>query len=261
MANYMEDKLGTPLGMILPIIQEGIMSRSTYFGVKTLKSPIDAWVYQEIIFETKPDVIVEIGNAYGGSALLLAHLCDIMGSGRIIGLDLSHKTVPESVTAHPRITFIEGDACQSFEHVERLISKDERVLVIEDSSHTFDNTLNVLRQYSKLIKLGDYLIVEDSICRHGLPLGPRPGPYEAIEAFVKENTDFEIDRGRERFLITWNPKGYLRRTTLNNKQLNIEQLKQVRPAKLATKTWVRETLKLFIPPIIFVMIFKLTNWR
>ncbi len=146
-----------------------------------------------------------------------------MGKGRIIGVDLSHKAVPEHVKTHPRITFIDGDACQQFEYVERLIPTDERVLVIEDSAHTYDNTLNVLRLYSKLIKLGDYFIVEDSICHHGLTIGPEPGPYEAIEVFIKENADFEIDRSRERFLVTWNPKGYLRRTTLNNKYSYIEQ--------------------------------------
>lgn len=261
MADYMEENLDMPLGKILPILQEAIMNGTMYFGVRTLKNPIDAWMYQEIIFETKPDVIVEIGNANGGSTLFLAHLCDIIGKGRIIGLDLSHKIVPEHVTTHPRITFIEGDACQKFEYVERLISKDERVLVIEDSAHTYDNTLNVLRLYSKLIKLGDYFIVEDSICHHGLTIGPKPGPYEAIEAFISENADFEIDRIRERFLITWNPKGYLRRTTLNNKHSYIKQLEQVPPSERVTKSSVRETIKLFIPPILIPMIRKLTNRR
>jgi len=86
-------------------------------------------------------------------------------------------------------------------------------LVIEDSSHTYDNTLNVLNTYSELIKPGDYFIVEDGICHHGLSIGPKPGPYEAIETFVNsETSDFKIDRSKESFLITWNPKGYLKRT-------------------------------------------------
>lgn len=217
MADYMEEDLEIPLGKILPIIQEGIMNRTTYFGVRTLKSPMDAWIYQELIFETQPDVIVEIGNSSGGSTLFLAHLCDSIGKGRIIGLDLSHRNVPERVKHHARITFIEGDACQCFKDVERLISSEERVLVIEDSSHTYDNTLNVLRLYSQLVRPGDYFIVEDGICHHGLAIGPKPGPYEAIETFLIENQDFEIDRSREHFFVTWNPKGYLKRTKLNGK--------------------------------------------
>jgi cephalosporin hydroxylase len=212
MTDYMEKRLDTPLREVLPIIQDGIMTKTTYFGVKTLKSPVDAWIYQEILFETQPDVIIEIGNASGGSALLLAHICDAIGKGRVIGIDLSHKELPQQVLDHKRILFIEGDACDNFERVRSLVSRDERVLIIEDSAHTFDNTLNVLRLYSTLLKAGDYFIVEDSICHHGLDIGPDPGPYEAIEAFLNENSDFQSDRSRERFLITWNPKGYLKRT-------------------------------------------------
>ncbi|MBN2437567.1 MAG: hypothetical protein JXL20_03105, partial [Deltaproteobacteria bacterium] len=214
MTQHMEELLDMPLRQALSIIQEGIVSRSTYFGVGAQKNPLDAWVYQEILCETKPDVIIEIGTAHGGSTLYLAHLCDLLGHGRIIGLDLSHKNLSVTIKKHPRISLIEGDACPNFQRVERMISKDDRVMVIEDSSHTYDNTLNVLRTYSGLIKIGDYFIVEDAICHHGLSVGPNPGPYEAIETFVTENKDFEIDRSREYFLITWNPKGYLRRTAV-----------------------------------------------
>jgi cephalosporin hydroxylase len=84
-------------------------------------------------------------------------------------------------------------------------------MVIEDSSHTYDHTLNVLRTYAPLVQIGDYFIVEDGICHHGLEVGPHPGPMEAIETFIAENSHFEIDRQREAFVITWNPKGYLRR--------------------------------------------------
>jgi len=216
MADYMEENLDMPLSKVLQIIQSRIMTKTTYFGIQTLKCPVDFWVYQEIIFATKPDVIIEIGNNCGGSTLALAHICDHIGKGRVIGLDLSHAMVPEHVKKHSKIMFIEGDACQSFERVRKLISKDETVLVIEDSAHTYENTLSVLKTYSVLIKPGDYFIVEDSICHRGLSVGPKPGPYDAIETFMKMNSDFEIDRSRESFLITWNPKGYLRRRSLSN---------------------------------------------
>jgi len=187
------------------------MHKTSYFGIKTLQSPNDFWVYQEIIYKTKPDVLIEIGNYHGGSTLALAHIFDAMGHGRVIGLDIDQSEIPKLVRSHPRITLIQGDACQSFDQVEALISPEERVLVIEDSSHTYENTLSVLRLYSKLIKPNDYFIVEDSICHHGLSLGPSPGPYEAIESFIEEGADFDIDREQESFLITWNPKGYLKR--------------------------------------------------
>lgn len=196
---------------VLPVMQHQIVEQSTYFGVRTLKSPLDFWVYQEIIHAHRPDVIVEIGCRYGGSALALAHLCDLLGKGRVIGLDISLHDVAEVTRNHPRITLIEGDACELSGQVKSLIGSKERVLMIEDSSHTYENTLDVLRSYNSLVKPGDYFIVEDGICYHGLELGPRPGPYEAIETFVAENPNFVIDRSKEAYLITWNPKGFLRR--------------------------------------------------
>jgi len=207
----MEKNLNMPLKAILKILQARSLNQSTYFGIPAVKSPLDFWIYREIIFEQKPDIIIEIGNFRGGSTLALAHICDNMGKGKVIGLDIFHNMIPIFVRNHFRITLIEGDACQSLEKVKELISGDDNVLIIEDSSHTFDNTLNILNTYSSFIKKGGYFIIEDTICHHGLDIGPYPGPYEAIEAFLKENPNFESDRSREPFLITWNPKGYLRR--------------------------------------------------
>lgn len=207
----LETSLDLPLREILPIMQRRIVEQSTYFGVRTLKSPIDFWMYQEIIHAHRPDVIVEIGCRFGGSTLALAHLCDLQGTGRIIGVDVSLKEIATAARNHPRITLIEGDACNLFEEVKSGIDNQERVLVIEDSSHTYENTLKVLRTYNSLIHPGDYFIVEDGICHHGLELGPNPGPYEAIETFVNEQPNFVIDRDKEAYLISWNPKGYLRR--------------------------------------------------
>jgi cephalosporin hydroxylase len=208
----METSLHLPLKNVLAHMQQRIITRSTYFGITTFKSPIDFWIYQELLFERRPDFIVEIGNFHGGSALALAHLCDALGHGRIIGLDLSHDAVPEIVRQHPRIRLLGGDACASFGQVAELVAGSASVMVIEDSAHTYDNTLAVLRTYAPLVTPGNYFIVEDGIIHHGLDGGPSPGPYEAIETFVQENGAFEIDRGRESFLITWNPKGYLRRS-------------------------------------------------
>lgn len=211
MSGYLENSLHLTLSQIIPLMQQRIMDHSTYFGVKTWKSPIDFWIYQELIFELQPDVIVEIGNYSGGSTLALAHICDSLRRGRVIGLDLSHAHVAASVEAHPRITLIEGDARDNYKRVAKLVGRDDRVLVIEDSSHEFENTLTLLETYAPLIKPGGYFIVEDGICHHGLDGGPSPGPYEAVEAFVSRSGSFEVDRSREAFLITWNPKGYLRR--------------------------------------------------
>ncbi len=253
MAKYIEEDLNVPLDKIIQIIENSIIKQTRYFGVWTVKNPFDSWVYQEIIYETKPDVIVEIGNFHGGSTLFLAHLCDLLGKGRVIGIDLSHEAVLKFIKKHPRITFIEGDACQKLQDVQKLISKDERVLVIEDSSHTYENTLNVLRIYSALIKPGDYFIVEDSILHHGIDYGPNPGPYEAIETFINENNDFEIDRDREHFYITSNPKGYLRRKTPDGFCQYAPKLSFMR----SNISLLIKILVLFTPPILIRLIKKL----
>jgi cephalosporin hydroxylase len=256
MTLFMEENLEMPLYKVLNIVQSSILDKSSYFGIPTQKSPMDAWIYQEIIFETKPNVIIEIGNAMGGSTLLLAHICDLIGNGKIIGIDISQNKIPQIVRDHPRITLIEGDACENFQMVERLLPKNERVLVIEDSSHTFENTLDVLRLYSKLIMPGDYFIIEDSICHHGLDVGPTPGPYEAIEIFVNENDDFVIDRDREQYLITWNPKGYLRRVAKGLKSIELNKTNKVK-----NRLSNREILRLFIPPIFYHGIRKFSRGK
>lgn len=207
----MENNLNMTVKNALAFMQVRLADKTHYFGVKALKCPLDFWVYREILCETQPDVVVEIGNAYGGGALALAHVMDHLGKGRLIGLDLHHSSVPEMVTAHPRITFLDGDARQLLPRVQQMIRPGESVLVIEDSSHAYENTLNVLRAYGPLVTLGSYLIVEDSNCWHGVDVGPSPGPYEAVEQFLRETDAFASDRERESWFLTWNPKGYLKR--------------------------------------------------
>jgi cephalosporin hydroxylase len=207
----MEQALSKTLDEILEVIQARVVTDSTYFGIPCQRSPLDFWIYQEIIFALKPDVIVEIGSYYGGSALSLAHLCDHLGKGRIIAVDIDHSRLNQTAMSHPRISFITGDACEVFDEVAAKCGESMVVMVIEDSSHEYQNTLNVLNKYSQLVTVGSYLIVEDGICHHGLNTGPYPGPYEAISDFIGNNQNFYIDREKEAFLITWNPKGYLKR--------------------------------------------------
>jgi cephalosporin hydroxylase len=207
----MENMLDAPLKDVLGIIQQRIMTGTSWFGVKAFKNPLDFWVYQELIFERRPDVIVEIGNHTGGSALALAHLMDLLGQGRVICVDINHNRIHAAARAHPRIVWVEGAALDAFKQVRELIPERQRAFVIEDSSHEYENTLGILKSYSELVHQGDYFIVEDGICHHGLEVGPRPGPFEAVHEFLRFNSDFEIDSSKESFLVTWNPHGYLKR--------------------------------------------------
>ena len=205
-----EGRVDAPLATTLAMMQRRMDKETKYFGVQAMKCPLDHWMYQEIVFETRPDVIIEVGTAAGGGLLGLAHFCDLMNHGRVIGIDITLQHVAQVVRDHPRVTLIEGDAAKAFPQVASLIQKGERVMVIEDSAHTYENTLAVLRTYSPLATPGCYFVVEDSICHHGVDVGPNPGPYEAIETFMKETNRFAIDRSRESFGITWDPKGYLK---------------------------------------------------
>ncbi len=208
---FLEENLEMSVRELLLLMQARIVDRTTYFGIQTLKNPLDFWVYQELISSVQPDVIVEIGNFRGGSLLALAHLCDAHGKGRLIGVDVDQKEIADAVRSHSRISLIEGDAVEKVTAVRQATDKNDRVMVIEDSSHTYENTLAVIREYSDLVSLGSYLIVEDGNCHHGLDIGPSPGPYEAVTEFMRNNSQFLIDRDCESFFLTWNPRGYLRR--------------------------------------------------
>jgi len=207
---YIEHSLGISAQEVLNIFQHRT-KKSTYFGVRSRKYPTDFWMYQEIITKSQPDVIVEIGVRYGGTTLALAHMCDLLGHGRVVGVDTTLSDVHKKVLRHRRTTLIEASGPDAFSKVRELIPKRARAIVIEDSSHEYENTLNIMLLYSGLIQTGDYMIVEDGICHHGVKKGPYPGPYEAIQTFLNKNKNFRSDRSKERFLITSSPTGFLRR--------------------------------------------------
>ena len=181
-----------------------------WMGKKAKKFPMDAWIYQEIIHLLKPDIVIEIGNLNGGSTLFLANMLDIIDRGKVLALDIDHSRIDFT---HPRIDWITGDANSRYvlNKVESQIREGMIVIVIEDSSHTYDNTLAVLRNYNRFVTMGSYFIVEDGVCKYPFIEGPKPGPYDAIQDFIKENTRFEVDRTKEKFALTYNPSGYLKR--------------------------------------------------
>ena len=186
-------------------------SDTLWMGIPTLKCPLDLWVYQEIIYELRPDIIVECGTASGGSALFLASMCDLVNNGTVITIDIKVK---ESRPQHQRITYLLGSSTSEeiFKKVESYVNDKGKVVVILDSDHKKEHVLKELRMYSEVVTTGSYLIVEDTNI-NGHPVAPEygPGPMEAVEEFLKENKDFVVDRNREKFYLTFNPRGYLRK--------------------------------------------------
>lgn len=192
--------------------QHGGTWRDTYWmGIPTRKCPLDLWVYQEILAEVRPDVIVECGTAFGGSALFLASLCDTLGVGQIISIDIEASL---DRPAHHRITYLHGSSISddTVASVRALISPLATVMVILDSDHRRDHVLAEIERYSPMVSKGSYLVVEDTIV-NGNPILPGfgPGPMEAIQEFLSTPPPFTVDRDREKFFLTFNPSGYLRR--------------------------------------------------
>jgi cephalosporin hydroxylase len=192
------------------LYQSDAWTEARWLGAQALKNPLDLWVYQEIVFETRPELIVETGTYRGGSALYLASLCDLRGAGEVVSIDV--EPIRDDYPGHPRITYLGGRSSTDPEVVEEVRRRvDGRpVLVILDSDHSQAHVEAELRAYAPLVPVGCYVIVEDSnIGRIRKDL--MPGPLEAIQTFLATNDGFEIDRSREKFLITFNPSGYLKR--------------------------------------------------
>ena len=185
--------------------------KDTYWmGVPTAKCPLDLWVYQEILFEVRPELVVECGTYAGGSALFLAQMCDLIGRGQVMTIDVNDM----AKITHPRIARVLGSstAPQVVEHVRREAAGRSPVLVILDSDHSAGHVLEEMRRYGPLVSPGSYLIVEDTNI-NGHPVLPSfgPGPMEAVQTFLRENADFVPDLSREKLLLTFNPAGYLRK--------------------------------------------------
>ncbi len=186
--------------------------KNTYWlGIPIQKCPWDTWVYQEIIYETKPDVLVETGTFMGGSALFFASVFDLLGRGRVLTIDIAEfPRRPQN----KRITYLLGSSTSDaiFEQVKNSIRPGEKVMVSLDSNHHRDNVLKELQLYSGLVTRGNYLVVEDTWAKGYADL-PNfgPGPMEAVEEFLKNNSAFVQDRSREKYGITGFPGGWLKR--------------------------------------------------
>jgi len=191
---------------------------NTYWlGIPVLKSPLDMWIYHEILFQNRPDVVVESGTYHGGSAHFLACICDLVGSGRVITIDLpSGPEVPKN-PAHPvhdRLTYVSGSSVaeETLAEVAGSIRPGEQVMVILDSDHHKDHVLSELRAYAPMVSNGHYLIVEDTNINGNPVLAAYgPGPREAVEEFLGERDDFVVDSSREKYFLTFNPGGFLKR--------------------------------------------------
>ena len=184
----------------------------TYRGVKMIKCPFDYVIYQMIINQVRPDLVIEIGTHAGGNALYVADLMDSSDiTGEIHTIDIV-DLCDEKVKKNKRIKrFLNG-----WENYDiNLSSNFKTILIIEDGSHTYEHTIGILRKFGSIVSKGSYFIIEDSIITK-LKRSKKfnGGPLKAIYDFFKEDNSFSIDRkwcdmfGKN---ATFNVNGYLRK--------------------------------------------------
>jgi cephalosporin hydroxylase len=138
-------------------------------------------------------------------------MLDLIDKGKVLSIDIDPQP---NLPTHKRLTYLKTSSTSelALQTVKEILSPEHTVLVILDSDHSKQHVLNELHLYHSFVTLGSYLIVEDSNI-NGHPVVPEfgPGPMEAIEEFLKDNDDFIIDATKHKFLITFNPNGYLKK--------------------------------------------------
>lgn len=210
-------------------------------GRPIIQYPQDMVAMQELIWQVRPDLIIETGIAHGGSlvmsasVLALLDLCDAIQSNtifnpaesrrKVLGVDIDIRAHNRAaIEAHPmasRIQMIQGSSIspEVIDLVHKVTQRHERIMVCLDSNHTHDHVLSELEAYAPLVSAGSYCIVFDTIVED-LPAGmfpdrpwsPGNNPKTAVWQYLKTNPEFEIDESiQNKLLITVAPDGYLRR--------------------------------------------------
>ena len=174
----------------------------TWLGLPIIQMPEDIIIIQEIIWDCKPDVVIETGIAWGGSVVLYASILEMLGNGKVIAVDtvLPQKNI-DQIMKYPfskRIDLVEGSSTDRsvVEQVKSKIKPGDTVMVILDSNHTHDHVFNELLEYSELVTKGNYLVVSDTIVQEIPKQLHRPrswghgnNPRTAVDAFLQENIE------------------------------------------------------------------------
>lgn len=196
----------------------------TWMGLPIIQMPEDIVLTQEIMWETKPDFVIEAGIAWGGSLALYAGFQELQGHGKVIGIDV---TIPEhnkkAILGTPvshRISLIEGSSSDPkvFEQIVAKIPKGSNVLLVLDSNHTHEHVLAELKLWSPLLQKGNYIIVSDTIVEvipeqkhRPRSWGPGNNPMTAMREFLECNDRFTSENEySDRAFASFNPSGYLK---------------------------------------------------
>jgi cephalosporin hydroxylase len=202
----------------------------TWMGRPVIQLPDDLLRMQEAVYAVKPDVILETGIAHGGSLIFNASLCEAMGHGRVIGVDIEirphNRTAIEAHEMFERITLLEGSsiAPEIVDEIKALIAPGESVICFLDSNHTKDHVRAELEAYAPLIPVGSYIVATDGVMGQ-LVGAPRAGddwgwnnPTEAAREFLADHPEFALEpmlppfnEGVVTKPVTYFPDGWLKR--------------------------------------------------
>jgi len=195
-----------------------------WLGRPIIQYPQDIISIQEIIWTIKPDLIIETGIAHGGSLIFSASILELLGRGKVLGIDIDirkHNRIQiEKHRLFKRITMIEGSSIDKsvIKKVYDYSKGMKKVMVLLDSNHTHDHVLKELNLYSPFVTKGSYLVVFDTIAEYmpknifsNRQWGKGNNPMSAVREFLKKNNRFKIDKSIEdKLLITVAPSGYLK---------------------------------------------------
>ncbi len=206
-------------------IHSGYSYNFSWMGRPIIQYPQDMIAMQEIIWEVKPDLIIETGIAHGGSLIFYASLLELIGKGEVVGVDIdirSHnKKEIEKHSMFRRIHMIQGSSIDPdvVAQVAKFTKKKKRILVTLDSNHTHDHVLRELEMYSPFVSKNSYLVVFDTVVEDlpksavkNRPWGKGDNPKTAVHKFLATHKNFAIDQTIEnKILVSVAPDGYLKR--------------------------------------------------
>ena len=194
-----------------------------WLGVPVIQTPQDLVLLQEVIFNLKPDFIIETGVAHGGSLIFHASIMELLNHGSVIGVDVEirahNRAVLEQHPLFKRITLIEGDSVgtETLGKIKQIVPAGAKTIVFLDSNHTKDHVLKELRSYQSFVPLGSYLIVSDTFTDEMVKHGAADdhyrdnGPMAAVTEFWKTTDAFAVDEHYDRLFVSYSPRGFLKR--------------------------------------------------
>lgn len=220
------DAFAKSIEALLAIDRHGYAYMWTWLGLPIIQLPADVMATQEVIWATKPDVIIETGVARGGSIIFMASLLEIIGKGQVIGVDIDIRAHNrQSIEAHPlskRCVLIQGSSVgdDTLAAVRKAIAPGASVMVVLDSDHSRAHVLAELRAYAPLVTKGCYLVVADTLLGHldetqaptnrSQMLSKGDEPLAALHDYLAETDRFEVDPViNGKLVMSSSPGGYV----------------------------------------------------